>query len=89
MTYKEWIEYAIVEYDVVSKNYNHKIYENVVKDEKNHAPTLVQLTLRDVLNKCEGTNFEDQIKRAIMKCVYTGARLDVEVRKVMDPFYEV
>ena len=30
MTYREWVEYAIVEYDVVSKNYNYKVYENII-----------------------------------------------------------
>ena len=49
---------------------------------------LVQLTLRDVMNKCAGTNFEEPIKRAIMKCVYTDAKLDNEIRKVMDEYFQ-
>lgn len=89
MTYKEWIEYAIVEYDVVSKNYNQKVYENVVENKKTHEMELVQLTLREVLTRCDGTNYEERIRRAVMKCVYTGEKLDIEIRKVMDPFFEV
>lgn len=89
MTYSEWKDYAIVEYDVVSRNYSKKVYEAVVNDKTTGKGELVQLTLRDVMNKCAGTNFEEPIKRAIMKCVYTDARLDAEIRKVMDEYFEV
>ena len=89
MTYKEWIEYAIVEYDVVSNNYNQKVYENVVENKKTHEMELVQMTLREVLTRCDGTNYEERIRRAVMKCVYTEEKLDIEIRKVMDPFFEV
>lgn len=89
MTYSEWKDYAIVEYDVVSRNYSKKVYEAVVNDKTTGKDELVQLTLRDVMNKCAGTNFEEPIKRAIMKCVYTDARLDKEIRKVMDEYFEV
>lgn len=89
MTYQEWIEYAIVEYDVVSKNYNHKVYENMVINKETHMADLIQLSLREVLTMCDGTNYEDRIKRAVMKCVYTEASLEREVRKIMDLFFEV
>ena len=89
MTYSEWKDYAIVEYDVVSRNYSKKVYEAVVNDKTTGKGELVQLTLRDVMNKCAGTNFEEPIKRAIMKCVYTDARLDAEIRRVMDEYFEV
>lgn len=89
MTYSEWKDYAIVEYDVVSRNYSKKVYEAVVKDKATGKEELVQLSLRDVMNKCAGTNFENPIKRAIMKCVYTDAKLDTEIRKVMDEYFEV
>ena len=89
MTYSEWKDYAIVEYDVVSRNYSKKVYEAVVNDKTTGRDELVQLTLRDVMNKCAGTNFEEPIKRAIMKCVYTDAKLDAEIRKVMDEYFEV
>lgn len=86
LSYSEWKDVAITTYDIVSKNYNKKVYETVAEDE-NHEMQLVQLTLRDVLNKCENTIFETQMQRAIMKCVYTGAHLDREVRKIMDLYY--
>lgn len=89
MTYSEWKDYAIVEYDIVSKNYNKKIYETVAENKETHNMDLIQLTLREVLNKCAGTNLEMPMKRAIMKCVYTDAKMDKEIRKVMDLYYEV
>lgn len=89
LDYKQWVEYAIVEYDVVSKNYNMKVYENMVEDPETHDLSLVQMTLREVLNKCAGTNYEDQIRRAVMKCVYANADLKKEIRRVMNPFFEV
>lgn len=88
MTYSEWKDYAIVEYDIVSRNYNKKVYEAVVDNKSSGNGELVQLTLRDVMNKCAGTNFEEPIKRAIMKCVYTDAKLDNEIRKVMDEYFQ-
>jgi predicted RNase H-like nuclease len=48
---------------------------------------LVQLTLREVLTKCEGSVFETQIRQAVMRCVYTDASLEKEVRPVMDLYY--
>ena len=89
MTYQDWIEYALVEYDVVSKNYNHKVYENVVENRETGEIELVQLTLRDVLNICAETNYEERIRRAVMKCVYTDGDLKKEIRKIMNPFFEV
>ena len=50
---------------------------------------MVQLTLQGVLDKCEGTNYEEIIKKSIMKCVYTGCRLEKEINKVMNQYYEV
>ena len=88
MTYSEWKDYAIVEYDLVSKNYNKKVYETDVENKEDNSRDLIQLTLRDVMNKCAGTNYETFVKRAIMKCVYTGANLDKEIRKIMDLYYE-
>ena len=64
------------------------VYEAVVYNKSSGNGELVQLTLRDVMNKCAGTNFEEPIKRAIMKCVYTDAKLDNEIRKVMDEYFQ-
>jgi hypothetical protein len=87
LSYKEWKEMAVTTYDVVSKNYNRKVYEAVVRDPNTKKMELVQLTLREVLTKCEGSVFETQIRQAVMRCVYTGASLEKEVRPVMDLYY--
>lgn len=87
MSYKEWKEYALTNYDVVSKNYNYKVYEGLVKDPKTNETQLVQLTLREVLTKCEDSVFERQIRQAVMRCVYTDAQLNKEIRPVMDLYY--
>ncbi len=87
MPYKEWKDYAVVNYELVGKFYHKKVYEAMVEDPKTHRMELIQLTLREVLNKCEGTIFEDQIRRAVMKCVYTDTKPDVAIRKVMDIYY--
>ena len=88
MDYKEWMEFAIVEYDIVSKYYSKRVYEALVVDE-NGVANLVQLTLREVLSKCEHTIFEDRIRRAVMTAVYTNTRPDKTIRKVMDDYYGV
>ena len=87
MSYKEWREYALTNYDVVSKNYNYKVYEGLVKNPKTKETELVQLTLREVLTKCEGSVFERQIRQAVMRCVYTDASLNKEIRHLIDLFY--
>lgn len=87
LSYKEWRELAITNYDIVSKNYNRKVYESVVKNPETKEMELVQLTLREVLSKCEGSIFERQIRQAVMKCVYTDSHLEKEVRPVMDLYY--
>lgn len=87
MSYKEWMEMAVVTYDVVSKNYNRKVYESVIENPKNGKRELIQLTLREVLTKCEGTIFETQIRQAVMRCVYTEDSLEREIRPVMDLYY--
>lgn len=87
MSYKEWKAYALTNYDVVSKNYNYKVYEGLVKDPKTNETQFVQLTLREVLTKCEGSVFERQIRQAVMRCVYTDAQLNKEIRPVMDLYY--
>lgn len=89
LSFKEWKEIAIVEYDVVSKNYNNRVYETIVENPDDHTPEFVQLTLREVINKCDGTNFENAIRKAIMKCVYTNSKLEKEIRKVMDEYYGI
>lgn len=89
MSFKDWIEYATLNYDIVSNYYNKRVYEAMVTDPATGNPDLVQLTLSDVFNKCEGTNLENAIRSVIMKCVYTGEMLDQGVRKVMDEYYEV
>ena len=89
MTYKEWMELALVEYEAVSKNYNYKVYETMLKDPDTGEMKLIQMTLREVLLKCQDTNYEDRIKNAVMRCVYTGAKFNVEIRKVMDQFFGV
>lgn len=87
LSYKEWRELAITTYDVVSKNYNYKVYESMVINPQTKEQELVQLTLREVLAKCEGTVFEKQIRQAVMRCVYTDAQLDKEIRPIMDLYY--
>jgi muramoyltetrapeptide carboxypeptidase LdcA involved in peptidoglycan recycling len=87
MSYKEWKEMVVTTYDVVSKNFNRRVYESVVEDPKTGERELIQLTLNDVLNKCEGTIFETQIRQAVMRCVYTEDSLEKEIRPVMDLYY--
>ena len=45
MTYKEWMELALVEYEAVSKNYNYKVYETMLKDPDTGEMKLIQMTL--------------------------------------------
>ena len=80
---------AITTYDIVSINYSRKVYEAVVPNPTTKEMEFVQLTLREVLNKCDGTIFEKQIKQAVMKCVYTDSKLEKEVRPVMDLYYKI
>ncbi|MCI5614572.1 MAG: hypothetical protein MR356_09595, partial [Agathobacter sp.] len=61
MTYKEWMELALVEYEAVSKNYNYKVYETMLKDPDTGEMKLIQMTLREVLLRCQDTNYEDRI----------------------------
>lgn len=89
LNYKEWKSLAITEYDIVSKKYSKKVYENMVADPDTRELKLMQLTLRDVLDKCDGTNFETPIRKAVMKCVYTDSKIEREVTKVMDAYFEV
>ena len=89
MSYREWVEYATLNYDVVSKLYQKKVYEAMVIDPETGAPSLVQLTLSDVLKKCEGTNLENAVRNAVMKSVYTNEKLETGIRQVMDEYYEV
>jgi hypothetical protein len=87
MSYKEWREMAVTTYDVVSRNYNRKVYEAVVENPKTNERELIQLTLNEVLSICEGTIFEKQIRQAVMRCVYTADSLEKEIRPVMDLYY--
>lgn len=87
LSYREWRELAITMYDVVSKNYNRKVYESVVTNPKTKESELVQLTLREVLSMCENTVFERQIRQAVMRCVYTDAHLEREIRPIMDLYF--
>ena len=89
LSFRQWREMALLEYPVVSDRYYKKVYENIVVDPQTGESTLVQLTLQGVLDKCEGTNYEEIIKKSIMKCVYTGCRLEKEINKVMNQYYEV
>lgn len=89
MNYREWVDFAIVEYDLVSKYYSKIVYESMVPDSKTGGMQLVQLTLREVLSKCQDTVFESRMRRAIMKCVYTDSRPEREIRKIMDDYYGI
>lgn len=89
MNYKEWVDYAIVEYDLVSRYYSKRVYEALVPIPGTGGTQLVQLTLQEVLNKCQDTVFETRIRRAIMKCVYTGSRPEREIRRIMDDYYGI
>ena len=89
MSYREWVEYATLNYEVVSKLYQKRVYEAMVIDPETGEPNLVQLTLADVLNKCEGTSLESAVRNAVMKSVYTNEKLEKGIRQVMDDYYEV
>ena len=89
LSYREWRALAITNYDIVSKNYNRKVYEAVVTNQDTGLSDFVQLTLREVLDKCDGSIFETQLRRAIMRCVYTDERLEPQIRPIMDLIYEV
>ena len=89
MSYREWGEYATLNYEVVSKLYQKRVYEAMVIDPETGEPNLVQLTLADVLNKCEGTSLESAVRNAVMKSVYTNEKLEKGIRQVMDDYYEV
>lgn len=89
LSFRQWREMALTQYDLVSEKYNKKVYENIVFDPETKEHELIQLTLQGILDKCEGTDYEETIKRAIMKCVYTGDKLEREVGKVMDQYFEI
>ena len=61
MKYDKWIEYALAEFELVSKNYNSKVYESVVENSETGSRELIQMTLREVLEICENTNYEERI----------------------------
>ena len=87
MRFREWKDFVLASYGSVSDSYAKKMYENVVLDQKTNQQTLVQLRLCDVFNKVEGTVFEQPVRRAVMKCVYSDRRFDRELKPVMDAFY--
>ena len=89
LSFRKWREMALTEYPVVGDKYYKKVYENIATDPQTGESILVQLTLKGVLDKCEGTNFEEPIRKCIMKCVYTGCKLEKEIYKVMNQYYEV
>lgn len=89
LSFRKWREMALTAYPVVSDKYYKKVYENIATDPQTGESILVQLTLQGVLDKCEGTNFEEPIRKCIMKCVYTGGKLEKEINKVMNQYYEV
>ena len=89
LSFRKWREMALTEYPVVSDKYYKKVYENIATDPQTGESILVQLTLQGVLDKCEGTNFEEPIRKCIMKCVYTSCKLEKEINKVMNQYYEV
>ena len=78
LSFRKWREMALTDYPVVSDKYYKKVYENIATDPQTGESILVQLTLQGVLDKCEGTNFEEPIRKCIMKCVYTGCKLEKE-----------
>ena len=71
LSFRKWREMALTDYPVVSDKDYKKVYENIATDPQTGESILVQLTLQGVLDKCEGTNFEEPIRKCIMKCVYT------------------
>ncbi len=89
LTFRQWREMAIIEYPIVSEKYNKKVYENIILDQQSGEHVLIQLTLQGVLDKCEGTNFEENIKRCLMKCVYTGDGIEKEVSRIMNQYYDI
>ena len=89
MSFPEWRDFVISGYDVISDHYAKKVYESIVTDPDSGEQTLVQLSLRDAMNKVEGTGYEDAFRRAIMRCIHSGRKLDVELRPVMDAYYGV
>lgn len=87
MSYSEWKSMAVTTYDFVSRYYNRKVYESMVTDKSTGQTMLVQLTLRDVIEKCEHTVLEERMRQAVMHCVYTGEKPDPIIAKVMDVYY--
>ena len=75
LSFRKWREMALTDYPVVSDKYYKKVYENIATDPQTGESILVQLTLQGVLDKCEG--------------VYTGCKLEKEINKVMNQYYEV
>ena len=82
LSFRKWREMALTEYGETTP-------ERGMADPQTGESILVQLTLQGVLDKCEGTNFEEPIRKCIMKCVYTGCKLEKEINKVMNQYYEV
>ena len=89
LSFRKWREMALTDYPVVSDKYYKKVFFFITTDPQPGKSIFVQLTLQGVLDKCEGTNFEEPIRKCIMKCVYTGCKLEKEINKVMNQYYEV
>ena len=78
LSFRKWREMALTDYPVVSDKYYKKVYENIATDPQTGESILVQLTLQGVLDKCEGTNFEEPIRKCIMKCNWYNVLLGDE-----------
>ena len=76
-------------WEAARPEYGETTPERGMADPQTGESILVQLTLQGVLDKCEGTDFEEPIRKCIMKCVYTGCKLEKEINKVMNQYYEV
>lgn len=89
MPFKEWRDFLLESYDLIGQSYAKKVYENIVYDEELKSRQLVQLRLCDAFNLIEDTTLEIPFRRAIMKCVHSGRRLDRELKPIMDEYYHL
>lgn len=89
VSYREWKEFAVSNYDTVREQFHEPVYQGMVRDKDTLDVAEVSLTLQEVMDMCENTIFETALRRAVMKCVYTRSGLIKEVRKVMDVYYGI
>lgn len=78
LDYKEWKEFALQNYELVRKYKDRVVYEADIDGKEIH------MTLAEVFEVCDGSIYEDLFRRAIMKSVYTNAKPNKAVSRVMN-----